>query len=96
MELNRKPNFTKLGDCNDGLREKEALIKGIVQVRRYIGDLARVSLEKEGQVTLKAIWFRVPGCFNLAKASSLDSGVLVFVDKSPRDNQGAKINRHGS
>ena len=56
-------------------------MKGVVQARRYIGDLVRVLLGKEGQVTFKAIWFRVPGCFNLAKASSLDSGVLVFVDK---------------
>ena len=40
-----------------------------------------ILLGKEGQGILKAIWFRVPGCFNLAKASELDSGVLVFVNK---------------
>ena len=56
-------------------------MKGVVQAKRYVGDLTRIPLGKEGQGTLKAIWFRVPGCFNLAKASSLGSGVLVFVDK---------------
>ena len=29
-------------------------MKGVVQARRYVGDLARVLLGKEGQGTLKA------------------------------------------
>ena len=38
------------------MREKETLpkMKGAVQARRYVGDLARVLLGKEGQGTLKA------------------------------------------
>ena len=31
-------------------------MKGVVQARRYIGDLARIPLGKEGRGTLKAIW----------------------------------------
>ena len=31
-------------------------MKGAVQARRYVGDLARVLLGKEGQGSLKAIW----------------------------------------
>ena len=52
----RKPKFTELGVREDGLGEKEALpkMKGVVQARRYIGDLVRVLLGKEGQGTLKA------------------------------------------
>ena len=48
--------FTELGDREDGLGEKETLpkMKGAVQARRYVGDLARVPLGKEGQGTLKA------------------------------------------
>jgi len=55
-EFGWKPKFTELGDREDGLGEKETLpkMKGAVQARRYIGDLARVLLGKEGQGTLKA------------------------------------------
>jgi len=53
------------------LEETPPKMKGVVQAKRYVGDLTRIPLGKEGQGTLKAIWFRVPGCFNLAKASSL-------------------------
>ena len=48
--------FTGVGDREDGLGEKETLpkMKGAVQARRCVGDLARVPLGKEGQGTLKA------------------------------------------
>jgi len=57
-EFGWEPKFTELGDREDGLREKETLpkMKGVVQARRYIGDLARVPLGKEGRGTLEAIW----------------------------------------
>jgi len=55
-EFGWEPKFTELGDREDGLGEKETLpkMKGAVQARRYVGDLARVLLGKEGQGTLKA------------------------------------------
>jgi len=47
-EFGWKPKFTELGDREDGLGEKETLpkMKGAVQARRYVGDLAPGSPRK--------------------------------------------------